>query len=237
VKGGRILGEYPTDLSINSPLNIGRGRLIPTTPFEAVWNGVSKWLGVEADDDLDKVLPNRKSFPGRLFDENDLYESRTDAETDCEGEGSIVSCIPSDGDDLASWDDDLYDAYYADPEEDRRKVSKVATAATIISCLIFGVLMGIAIVDNKRTGRLSLFLCQLCQCFRKRQEEKWIYVDDDGENGDETDMNNSFEVDAITKHDTVTLLHLKSQNGVELDLIERKRVDESCCMLPVAGII
>ena len=219
MKGGRILGEYPTDLSINSPLNIGRGRLIPTTPFEAVWNGVSEWLGVDTDKDLDKVLPNRKSFPGRLFDENDLYEARTDAEDDCEGAGSTVSCIPPD--DAALWDDDLYDAYYEETEEDRRKLSKMGTAAAIISCFILGILIGIFFV--KRNGRLSLFLYQLCGCFRKQQEEKWIYPD----GGDETD-HASFEVDTVTMLDTsIALLHLKSQDGVELDLADqREEVDE-----------
>ena len=38
MKGGKILGEYPLDLSSVGPLNIGTERLIPTIPFEAVWN-------------------------------------------------------------------------------------------------------------------------------------------------------------------------------------------------------
>ena len=221
VKGGRILGEYPTDLSINSPLNIGRGRLIPTTPFEAVWNGVSEWLGVDTDKDLDKVLPNRQSFPGRLFDENDLYEARTDAEDDCEGEGSIVSCIPPDDDDETLWDDDLYDAYYEETEEGRWKSSKGGTASAIISCFTFGILIGIVIVRKKRNWRLSIFFYQLCGCFRNRQEEKWIYPD----GSHETD-HASLEVDTVIMIDTtIAVLHLKSQDGVELDLADQTRVD------------
>ena len=34
VKGGRIHGQYPDDLTSNNNKNIGRGRFIPTTPWE-----------------------------------------------------------------------------------------------------------------------------------------------------------------------------------------------------------
>ena len=36
VRGGQILGAYPSTLAKSdaNPLNIGRGRLIPTTPWE-----------------------------------------------------------------------------------------------------------------------------------------------------------------------------------------------------------
>ena len=37
VKGGKILGKYPDDLSDAGPLSTGRGRIIPTAPWEAVW--------------------------------------------------------------------------------------------------------------------------------------------------------------------------------------------------------
>ena len=37
VNGGKIHGSYPADLSSSSPLNTGRGRIIPTMPWEAVW--------------------------------------------------------------------------------------------------------------------------------------------------------------------------------------------------------
>jgi uncharacterized protein (DUF1501 family) len=68
VKGKRIVGQYPDSLLDSSPLNIGRGRLIPTTPWESPFNAIAEWMGVVDDDDsgvnkLDYVLPNRKSFP------------------------------------------------------------------------------------------------------------------------------------------------------------------------------
>jgi len=62
VKGGRIMGEYP---DLEGPLNVdggqGRGRFILTLPWEAIWNGVSQWMGVEDDELLDQILPNRNN--------------------------------------------------------------------------------------------------------------------------------------------------------------------------------
>ena len=40
----------------------GRGRLIPTTPWEAIWDGIARFFGVQ-EENLDLVLPNRKNFP------------------------------------------------------------------------------------------------------------------------------------------------------------------------------
>jgi hypothetical protein len=46
VKGIQILGEYPDDLTGTGPLNIGRGRLIPTTSWEAI--GMRLRVGLES---------------------------------------------------------------------------------------------------------------------------------------------------------------------------------------------
>ena len=69
------MGEYPDDLSVgSSPLLMAGGRVIPTTPWEAIWNGISQWFGV-TENQLDDVLPLRKNFPSnRLFIESDLFE-------------------------------------------------------------------------------------------------------------------------------------------------------------------
>ena len=77
VDGGKILGEYPEDLSNSGDLNIGRGRLIPTMPFESMWNGIAQWLadGTLSSDDLDYILPNRGPFKSVLFQASDLYKS------------------------------------------------------------------------------------------------------------------------------------------------------------------
>ena len=62
VNGGQILGEYPNDLTDDGELNIGRGRLIPTTSWEAIWQPVASWFGIE-DDEMSFVLPNLENFP------------------------------------------------------------------------------------------------------------------------------------------------------------------------------
>ena len=67
IVGGKIFGDYPKQLDSNSPLNIGRGRLIPTRPWESLWNPVSQWLGLLESGDLNEVLPNRDSFPSKII--------------------------------------------------------------------------------------------------------------------------------------------------------------------------
>mmetsp|Transcript_20151 Transcript_20151/g.41987 ORF Transcript_20151/g.41987 Transcript_20151/m.41987 type:complete len:2123 (-) Transcript_20151:67-6435(-) len=62
VKGGTIHGTFIGDYGDEGHLNIGRGRLIPTTPWDGVWNSVIRWFGVEDEDEVEKVLPNLKNF-------------------------------------------------------------------------------------------------------------------------------------------------------------------------------
>jgi cullin-associated NEDD8-dissociated protein 1 len=73
VAGGKIHGAYPDDLSDAGPLNIGRGRLIPTTPWEGVWKGVAEWFGVESQN-MDEVLPNLAAFSDNIFGSPELYK-------------------------------------------------------------------------------------------------------------------------------------------------------------------
>jgi len=76
VRGGQILGTFPDDLRENAALNIGRGRLIPTTSWEAVWHAVAGWLDVDAAS-MTKVLPNLANFaPEQLFSRAQLFTSR-----------------------------------------------------------------------------------------------------------------------------------------------------------------
>ena len=60
--GGRILGEYPDDLTVNSPLNVGRGRFIPTTSWDTILDAVAQWMGVTDGEKLTNILPNRNNF-------------------------------------------------------------------------------------------------------------------------------------------------------------------------------
>ena len=69
--GGRILGKYPSSFSGSQTLN--RGRMIPTTPFDSVFQAVSDWMGAE-DADFDAILPNRNKFGSMLFNAGDLFE-------------------------------------------------------------------------------------------------------------------------------------------------------------------
>lgn len=70
--GGKILGEFPDDLTDAGPLNIGRGRLIPTTSWDAVFNAVAEWAGITDEADLVEVLPNRNKF-SRLFTRDQVF--------------------------------------------------------------------------------------------------------------------------------------------------------------------
>lgn len=72
LRGGQMLGRFPDDLTSESPLSIGHGRLLPTTSWDAIYNGVAEWMDVNSDDDLNKVLPNRGNF-NTLFSRNDMF--------------------------------------------------------------------------------------------------------------------------------------------------------------------
>ena len=69
------MGEYPAKLDETGELNIGRGRVIPTTPWEALWKGLAQWLDVE-EDQLDTILPNMKNFESsQLFSKDILFNT------------------------------------------------------------------------------------------------------------------------------------------------------------------
>lgn len=60
VKGKRIYGSYP-DLYQDSSLDVGRGRLIPTTSVDEFFAEMALWLGVSRSN-LPLVLPNISRF-------------------------------------------------------------------------------------------------------------------------------------------------------------------------------
>ena len=62
VNGQKIYGSYP-DLYTDNPLDVGRGRLIPTTSVDAYFAELALWLGVPRSS-LPLVLPNI----GRFYD-------------------------------------------------------------------------------------------------------------------------------------------------------------------------
>ena len=62
VNGGRMAGDYPMLRDDN--LNIGRGRLLPTTSVDEYNAELAMWFGVQNDSNLEAILPNIRRFYG-----------------------------------------------------------------------------------------------------------------------------------------------------------------------------
>ncbi len=60
VNGGQIFGTYP-DLAIGAELDVGRGRLMPTTAVDEYAAELATWFGVPASE-LSTILPNLCNF-------------------------------------------------------------------------------------------------------------------------------------------------------------------------------
>ncbi len=63
VAGGQIHGDYPTDLAPGNPIDLGRGRLLPTTSVDEMAAEIAMWYGIDNDNNLETVLPNIRNFP------------------------------------------------------------------------------------------------------------------------------------------------------------------------------
>jgi len=80
VKGGQALGKYPDDLTASSYLNVGRGRFMPTTPWEGIWKPVAEWMaqgdGLDplTESDLRKIMPKYDIFKSSLYSWEDLFK-------------------------------------------------------------------------------------------------------------------------------------------------------------------
>jgi hypothetical protein len=93
VKGGMIHGKYPKDITPSGDLNVGRGRIIPTTSWDAVWNGVVGHMGV-LDSEMDTVLPNRNNAlcgSCALFTKEDLFVTPSGAQLNNEEADNIFA--------------------------------------------------------------------------------------------------------------------------------------------------
>ena len=68
VRGGRIFGNYPRDLENPSlsgrDLDVGRGRILPTTSVDELHAELARWYGVPNDASLENILPNVRRFYG-----------------------------------------------------------------------------------------------------------------------------------------------------------------------------
>mmetsp|Transcript_11814 Transcript_11814/g.16547 ORF Transcript_11814/g.16547 Transcript_11814/m.16547 type:complete len:853 (-) Transcript_11814:109-2667(-) len=77
VKGGQILGDYPTDMTTDSPQVLSRGRLVPTTSWDQIWPAIALWAGANAED-LSTIVPNMDSFAEETrFQRSDLFGDAT----------------------------------------------------------------------------------------------------------------------------------------------------------------
>ncbi|MEM9364798.1 MAG: DUF1501 domain-containing protein [Planctomycetota bacterium] len=61
VNGATTYGTYPLDLSLNNDLDLGRGRLIPTTSVDLLNAELALWFGV-SESQLVDILPNVHYF-------------------------------------------------------------------------------------------------------------------------------------------------------------------------------
>ena len=60
VAGGKVYGDYPS-LALDSPLDVGRGRMIPTTSVDEFVADLALWMGVSPTD-IPLVIPNIGRF-------------------------------------------------------------------------------------------------------------------------------------------------------------------------------
>lgn len=64
VNGGQMHGTYPMDLSPGNPLDLGRGRMLPTTSVDEMSCELASWYGLENNARMEMVLPNIRNFVG-----------------------------------------------------------------------------------------------------------------------------------------------------------------------------
>ena len=60
IRGGHLFGHYP-DLYEGNSLDIGQGRIIPTTSCDEIFAEMALWFGASSSD-LDLILPNLQNF-------------------------------------------------------------------------------------------------------------------------------------------------------------------------------
>ena len=70
-----------------------RGVWIPTTSWEALWYGVTQWIGITDDAAINYVLPNARNFGCNLYSEADLFTDGTATVSGCGGDVITVQQI------------------------------------------------------------------------------------------------------------------------------------------------
>lgn len=64
INGGQVFGDYPS-VAIGSNIDLGRGRVLPTTSVDELSASLAYWFGVDNDGMMETVLPNIRNFKGR----------------------------------------------------------------------------------------------------------------------------------------------------------------------------
>ena len=72
MNGGKMFGQYPTNLTQEGLLNAWRGRMVPTMSFESMWSPVVEWLGVSTADFVD-VFPNAVKAGTPMISKSAMY--------------------------------------------------------------------------------------------------------------------------------------------------------------------
>ena len=62
VNGGQLFGNYPDSLAPGNSLDLGRGRLVPTTSVDEYAAELAMWFGLDNDTTLEDILPNIRNF-------------------------------------------------------------------------------------------------------------------------------------------------------------------------------
>jgi len=62
VGGGKVYGSYPQSLALNGALDVGRGRLVPTTSVDEYNAELATWFGISNNSMLTDILPNLRNF-------------------------------------------------------------------------------------------------------------------------------------------------------------------------------
>ena len=75
IKGSQIFGQYPKRLVDEFSDEVFGSRVLPTTPWEAIWNGIAGWLDVQ-NTSLPTVLPNAGNFGEEgLFSRHKMFHT------------------------------------------------------------------------------------------------------------------------------------------------------------------
>ena len=85
MKGGKVMGEYPKSFAESDPTNIGRGRLMPTTSWDALFYSLTQWMGIKEQEEIDYVLPNSQNFGCNLYTDYDLFNTGQQTLNGCGG--------------------------------------------------------------------------------------------------------------------------------------------------------